>query len=443
MPTGCPYSKAVVSKTAATALDITTESVKATEVGNCASPLIDNRTLTDQFAMVSNIQPKQQVGAVIYHLADYRSALSNANASALKVALTYKNNNAVCIITSQDRTEIEKQINAIADPIKNTSCLTKSSPAFSTLAPKTVLATGSYQLAASLDPVSQATEYLAQLNTLGQQGYALLHRNIKTTSSGSPENLYLTNSKQQQRYAYTSKNLNLNSLDIRYARWFDEAKAQAANGYLPFSSHRAGSSLNFTHYFVKKTSASDSYTLDYKHFYPAATVEDMIAGFNELGAKGCKLILWDSNVFVGAQTTLANTNTVDIATCANSSTHNGTYSYVYVKKPMSSVTEPNTAEINTIIQNQLKAGYRLVSSAFYVKPTETEALLFEKDSSKSTATEYKVFAENALRLNNGSANLLRRLNEQGKIGWLYTGDGYIFSSDPNSMIGSLTGVNLP
>lgn len=137
-----------------------------------------------------------------------------------------------------------------------------------------------------------------------------------------------------------------------------------------------------------------------------------------------------------------NSNTFDIASCINSSTHNGTYQYRYVKNP-NAIEAMDATALQQAITAQQKDGYRLISTSFYINAMERSSLLFERDSENATAVDYKVFSESVIDKYDGLNSMNRRLSEQNKLGWILTGNTSVYVNDPKAIFNNLGGSALP
>ncbi|RKG32790.1 hypothetical protein D7V32_04810 [Acinetobacter tianfuensis] len=324
----------------------------------------------------------------------------------------------------------------IKDPLKDRRCYTKSSTVFfSNLAPKAKITTADFKTAAFRNSLNSA-DFLTQLNLMGQNGYKFIGYDTPTKDSGIV-NTYMKLANDSAKFSHIAENRTNTVVADNYFSWRAQLNEKGKTGYQHLHTIRPTTEMKYIDYFIKKENDTASYTYDSGYVAGAVDPTALETMLNSLGTQGCRIIEFKS-YFTGNHPEILDgkVNQPKIATCVNSSAHNGTYSYRYKANPSS------TTALQTMLDEQAKEGYRLVSMSLDMSSTNKNGLLFMKDSENTNVGEFKVFSEKVFRNLTFNDVLAQRLNQQGTLGWLFTNGQSMYATNPKSLQTDLSDFNL-
>ncbi len=97
--------------------------------------------------------------------------------------------------------------------------------------------------------------------------------------------------------------------------------------------------------------------------------------------------------------------------------------------------ERSFSKLQQMIDQQAKEGYRLVSRALDMSWTTKNGILFMKNSGETLmSVSFKVFlVKLSFATSTFNDVLLKRLQQQGQFGWLYTSGQLLSANDPKHL----------
>ena len=441
----CDLPQIGISKTSANSISAHNEALKYAVYDStqksCSGELITKRYQLMPDFSITDIEDAVDLNNFQYHPIKFQE---QPQANINNRVITFLNDQSFCIInaTSSNPAYISLERSSISDPYKDNRCYTKSTMGlFTELKPKTELATAEFKTTGFINSVD-STNFLAQLNEMGQNGYKIIGYNAKTEDNGNV-NSYMKLADETSRFNHIVADRTAPSVADNYFTWRDQLNEKGKSGYQYLHTVRPTTTLNFKDYFIKKETDSASYTYDSGYVYPLVDSNLLIETLNALGAKGCKIIEFKS-YFTGQRSEIlgGKESNPKIATCINSSTHNGTYTYRYKAYPSNNTSLERSIALQTMIDEQAKEGYRMVSRSLDMSSTTKNGLLFMKDSENTNVGEFKVFSETVFGTSTFNDVLLKRLNQQGQLGWLFTNSQLIFTTQPKNLQTDLVSFQL-
>ncbi|OOV84125.1 hypothetical protein B1201_02525 [Acinetobacter sp. ANC 5600] len=407
----------------------------------CSGEFVSKRYQLLHDMVISEIQPAATLNNFEYHAIKFQPVRGGATSNRV---LTFLNNHSFCVInaTISNPSYIIMQRGLITDPLKDSRCYTKNSNEFFTnLKPKTKITAADFKSENFIN-TTDTVNFLTQLNTMGQSGYKLIGYDTKTLDNGNV-NSYMKLANENTRFNHIVADRTAPSIADIYFTWRNQLNEKGKSGYQYLHSVRPTNALNFKDYFIKKENDTATYTYDSGYVSPLVDPVQLETMLNTLGAQGCRIIQFKS-YYTGFRPEILNgkQNSPKVATCINSSAHHGTYSYRYKTYPTGSNSVERSIKLQEMIDEQAKDGYRLVSRALDMSSTTKNGMLFMKDSENTNVGEFKVFSETVFATSTFNDVLLKRLQQQGQLGWLYTSGQLLFANNPKHLQTELSDFNL-
>lgn len=431
--TNCILDQIVLTKTAKNALQGSLERTRF-ETHNkpdCTGGLVSERKYAIDNLNLKNIQAAETADGYTYH---HVTAQRQPSLDPAAYLLVKTGSDSFCLMQGNQPSNIKTWIETQNTPLKSYNCYTRSSEAFTAIKPGKKIDQPLYLFEKNIN-TDNKTLFVNQLNELGRKGYVMLAHNWQ----GLRENfgtVFIKAQSSQDTFTYVASDLTPADSASYYFDWFNLLTAQGKQGYA-FNYGVNVSTLKYIEYFIKNDQKPATYSYERTYFQPVTDANDLIAQLNALGSKGCRLIDFGRyytgshpDIFDGKQ------NQPKIATCMNSSTHHGKYNYRFFS------SRTNT-QLDSLINQQSKEGYRLISSKISLSNTSNDNHLFMKDSEDTILPEYKVFSDSIVSpdLNSSEpvlADIKNRLSAQSQHGWFMTQNPNVYS---NSAVAIQTELN--
>lgn len=430
--TNCNISQITIYKVSNNAVQGYTESAKYETLNNntCSGSVLSDYKHQQKSLSFTNIQAAKNIDGFTYYPADVKLKIKDDMTPHL---LVKRDKDTFCYVVGNKPEQIKFWMNQISDPQKSISCFVRTNAAFSALKPNKMLDQALYSFDSNILTTDTAN-FLQQLNKQGRLGYILI--GYDSALKDEKQNIYLKAKTNQDTFTFINTSYKSNSVADKYTDWVENITEQGKKGYL-FYTGISDNNLNSTNYFIKNDQKPANYSYEQDYLHPTPTANELITKLNAQGKKGCRLIEYKSH-FTGFQNHILNgkQNNPRVITCANSSTHHGTYEYRLF-------SAKNNTALRQLLAEQSIDGYRLISSSIDLSNSNKDNLLFMKDSENTIVIENKLFKDSVFAIDTNSAipsldEVKHRLEEQGKYGWFMTQEPGLYTQ---SITNVQTGIN--
>ena len=441
----CNLAQIEILKTGDNSVEGSNEGIQYSQYNSslktCGGELVSKRYQLLGDLILKDIQTGIKYDNFFYYPIKYQKYSTTSEENRV---LTFLDDDSFCIInsTSNNPAYIKLERNSISNPYKDNRCYVKSNVGlFTAEKPKNLITTANFLNVDAVNSTSSAA-FLSQLNEMGKNGYKIVAYNNKVYGNQTV-NSYMKLANQNTRYSAIVSDRTASSISNIYFSWLSKLNENGKSGYQFLHSVRPSTDLNFKDYFLKNENDNASYTYDSGYLSPFVDTNQLINVLNELGQKGCRIIQF-KQYFTGNRAEILDNkeNQPKIATCINSSKHNGTYTYRYKDYPTESTKLERALALQNMINAQAKDGYRLVSRSLDISATKKNGLLFMKDSEALDVGEFKVFSEEIFSNTPILKYLNKRFNQQGQIGWLYTNAEFVYTNNPKSIQADLNDFQI-